>query len=54
MTFGACMPLLAIMNINKFIRPSVVVRQASFGAGEIPSEAISGKRQSVKGSLTKQ
>jgi len=40
-----------IMHIDKFIWPPVVVRQASFGAGEIPSGAISDGRKLAKGSL---
>ncbi len=36
------------MQINKIIRTAVVVRLASFGAGEITSGAISDGRKLVK------
>jgi hypothetical protein len=37
-----------MMQMNKLIRTAVVVRLASFGAGEIPSEAISDGHQLAK------
>jgi hypothetical protein len=50
--FVRVMPIEADKSAVRTINRRLLVRQPSFGAGEIPSEAISDRRQSVKRRLT--